>query len=194
MAFLQRLFFESPIYLGIASFLLFGLALLVRRARRETLGRWIAPATVGLIVLLFVLQSFVVTQREHILAATDQFIAAVENRNISALRAIISESYESEGMDAAAIIAYIDDALERLSIYDTRTHRRDVTVDRNRAEMLLAARATVRIGGDVGQMHWGSWRLGWSRDRDAWRITSIRPIMIDGIEFRSLGELRGQIP
>ncbi len=194
MAFLQRLFFESPIYLGIGSFLLFGVALLVRRARRETLGRWIAPATVGLIVLLFVVQRFVVTQREHILEATDRFIAAVENRNTPALRAIISENYESEGMDAEAIIAYIDGSLERLTIYDTRAHRRDVTVNGNRAEMLLAARATVRMGGEVGQMHWGSWRLGWSRDGDAWRINSIRPIMIDGIEFRSLGELRGQIP
>lgn len=194
MDFVQKLFFESPIYLGIFSFILFGVSLLVRRARRETIGRWVAPATVGLIVLLFVSQSLVVTQREHILVATDRFIAAVENRNTSALRAIISESYESEGMDADAILAYIDGALERMSICDTRTHRRDVTVDGHRAEMLLAARATVRIGGDVGQMHWGSWRLGWSRDGDAWRITSIRPIMIDGIEFRSLGELRGQLP
>lgn len=194
MDFVQKLFFESPIYLGIFSFVLFGVSLLVRRARRETLGRWIAPATVGLIVLLFVSQSLVVTQREQILGAADRFISAVENRNTAALRAIISETYESEGMDAAAIIAYIDGALERISIYDTRTHRRDVTVDGNRAEMLLAARATVRIGGDVGQMHWGSWRLGWAREGSAWRITSIRPIMIDGIEFRSLGELRGQIP
>jgi hypothetical protein len=81
-----------------------------------------------------------------------------------------------------------------MKIYDTRYRRRDVVVNGTLADMVLGARATVSVDGGVGQMHWGRWRLQWTRDGDAWKIVDLRPEMIDGMEFSSLGDLRGVVP
>lgn len=194
MDFFQTLFFESRLYLTGLSFLLFGASLFVRRGRRETIGRWIVPATMGLIVLLFVLQAALVTQRERIWLETDRFITAVEARDFAAIREIISPVYDSEGMDAEGILRFIELSLQRLHVYDTRAHRRSVRVTGARAEMILAARATVRADGAAGQMHWGSWRIDWRREADQWRIIALRPTMIDGVEFDGLRALAPHIP
>lgn len=197
MDFLQALFFESPIRLAILAFVLLTAALVARRRYTDTWGSRAVPGAVALVVLLFVLQWAVVTDRERISRATDRLIAAVEGADSAALADLFSDAYDSEGMDKAAIIEFIETALKRVRIYDTRTHRRDITVDGRTAELILAARATVSVGGDVGQLHWGAWRLTWREEPDApdrWRITALQPRMLDGTEFTSLKHLRGVIP
>jgi len=213
MDFVQTLFLESPIRLGVLAFILMSAALVVRKrmafsfddASDRTSGggvghavlhpRAIVPGTTALIALLFAVQYAVVTDRERISLATDRFIAAAERADSAALADLFSDGYDSEGMDKAAVLEFIETALARVRIYDTRTHRRDITVTGRRAELILAARATVSVGGDVGQLHWGAWRLAWAEDADGgWRITALEPRLLDGVEFASLASVRGVIP
>lgn len=194
MNFLQTLLFESPAYLGVLSFFLLGAALFIRRNRPETIGRWILPATLGLSLLLFGVQSLVETQRERVWSAMLAFVGAIEAG--SGPRAVehVSNDYEADGMDRAGFAEFLDGTFERYRIYDTRFHHREITVERGlAARMVVAARATVSREGGIGELHWGRWVLEWRRESDEWRIVSIHPEMLDGVDFDSLRQLRGHL-
>lgn len=194
MDFFQQLFLESPIRLGVFSFAILSIALFARRRYIDTFGRKVVPATASLIVALFAIQYFVTTDREEVLQAMDEFVATIESNDTPRIEAAISDQYESEGMARDDIAEFIRRTLGRIKIYDTRFHRRDVTVQGDRAETIIAARATVSIEGGVGEMHWGSWRIDWGREAGAWRIISLRPLMLDAQEIRGMKDLRGVMP
>lgn len=195
MAFLQNLFLESPAYLGVFSFFLFGIALFIRRSRPETVGRWILPAALGLILLLFGLQSLVETQRERVWSAMLAFVGAIEAGSGPRALEYVSNDYEADGMDRAGFAEFLVGTLERYRIYDTRFHHREIMVERGQsARMVVAARATVSREGGIGELHWGRWVLEWRREAGEWRIVSIQPEMLDGVDFDSLRQLRGHLP
>jgi hypothetical protein len=194
MDFLATLFLESPIALGVFSFLLFAVALFARRAMRESAARTALPITLLVIALLFAVQHFVVTQRERVWRQLDIFIAAVERNDMAAIEDILADSYSAEGMDHAAMRAFIEDRLRALHVYDTRCTDRDVTVDGDRAEMDLLAGATVSIQGGVGDRHLGRWRISWVVESGQWKIAAILPRMIDMVQIGSLRELRAYTP
>lgn len=194
MDFLQSILFESPIWLGVFSFLMFAAVLFARRRLTDKSRAYALPGTLLLTVLLFLLQWLVVTERERILESLDAFVAGLESENEPAWSRVVGEGYRGEGMDRNDVLAYIESALDSVDVYDTRTRRRDVQIDGDSAEMILVAMATVKIGGGVGEFHVARWKIGWGREPDGWKIVSLRPEKIDTIPIRSLGELRGHIP
>lgn len=193
MDFLKMVVFESAVWLGGACFCLFGIVLLSRpRMSGSTKARSL-PALAVLVASLFLLQWLIVTDRERILAQLDAFIAAVVTEDRAAIERVIDDGYESEGMNRDDLAAFLTESLERVDIFDTRLRRRDVTVDGDRAELDLGAMATVRIKGGTGEFHQGRWRIAWHRG-DEWRISSLTPIEIDTIPFKTLRQVRSQIP
>ncbi|HKQ46713.1 MAG TPA: nuclear transport factor 2 family protein [Phycisphaerae bacterium] len=194
MDFFQNLFLESPIRLGVLTLIVLAAALYARRRYMETFGKHILPAAAVLLAALFAIQYLVVTDREEIEKALEEFVAAIEANDSARIDAAISDDYSSEAMVKQDIVAFIERTLSRLKIYDTRFHRRDVTVQDEPAEMIVAARATVSVEGGVGEMHWGSWRIDWLREGGTWRIVAIRPIMLDTQEISGMKGLRGVIP
>ena len=194
MDFLQELFFESPAYLAILSFVLFAVVLLARRRMTGAAARYSLPGVVLLIVVLFIVQQAVETQRERVFRTLDEFIAAISSQNTSAAGRIIGEGYNSEEMKRKDIIEFIGSALETLRIYDSRIRRRDVTINGDRAEMLLAAWATVSIRGAAGEYHLGQWRIGWDVEGGEWKIVSLRPEMIDSLPLAGMSGLKMHMP
>jgi hypothetical protein len=194
MDFLQRLFFESPVYLAVFSFVLFAVVLFTRRRMNGAAARYSLPGVVLLIVAMFSMQQAVETQRERIFRVLDEFITAIASQNISAAGRAIGEGYNSEEMNRKGIIEFIGSALESIKVYDTRIRQRDVTIDGDRAEMQLAAWATVSIRGGAGEYHMGKWRIGWAVEGGEWKIVSLRPEMIDAIPMEGMGRLRMYVP
>lgn len=194
MDFISALFLESPVYLGVFSLFVLGTSLYIRRARPMSAGRWSVPAALGLILLLFCVQRMVTTERERIRSETQEFVAAIERKDMGAIRVTLSTAYSADEMNADAMASYLESVLARLKIYDTRFMRRDVTVRGRDADLLLTARATVSSEGGIGDMHWGTWKLGWKKEGDTWRIVSIVPVVIDGVPFDSLRQLRPYVP
>jgi hypothetical protein len=194
MDFFQKLFLESPIRLGVFSLILLAVALYARRRYIETFGKHLVTAAVGLIAALFALQYLVVTDREEIVQALDDFVAAIEVDDSARIDAAISEEYDSEGLGEQDILGFIERTMRRMKIYDTRFHRRDVEVENERGGMIIAARATVSIEGGVGEMHFGSWRIDWLREGGAWRIIAIVPIKLDAHDVAGMKGLRGIVP
>lgn len=193
MDFLQQVFFESPLWLAVFSFLLFAAALFGRRRLPPRLARDAIPVVLVVIVVLFIVQTEVVTERESILKELDAFVDAIAREDAAGMAKAIGEGYDSEGLDRAGIIEYLTSALESVDIYDTRYRRLDVTVKGNRADMFLAALATVRLWSRPGEYHTGRWRIGWAKEADGWRITSIRPEMLDTAPIDSLRRIRGPL-
>lgn len=190
MAFLSRVLFESAPWLGVLSFVLLAIILLWR-TRWESIParRYALPVTLGVILALFVVQDFVVTQHERILSALDVFIEAVEGENIAAIRTTISDDYKMEDLDAEGFIAYTTGFLEVWDIRDVRYRRRDVVLHGPSATMTLGVTATASRAREVGQTHVGVWELGWACENDAWRIVSVGPRQIDGCAMDSYKQL-----
>jgi len=194
MDFAQLVFFESPFRLAIFCFLLLAAVLLLRRRLTDDARRYSLPAVLALIVLLFIIQRAVVTQRERILAACDDFVDAITREDTGRIARAIGEGFNSEGMDRPGIIRYLNSCLEGVDVFDTRFRRRDVTVTGNRADMLLVALATVRIRGGAGDYHTGRWRVAWAMENGEWKITSLQPEMIDSVPVETLSRLHSYIP
>ncbi len=194
MDLLQKVLFESPIWLGALSFLVFAVVLLAQRRWTGPAARYSLPVTLALIALLFLVQSLVTTQREQILEALNTLVAAVEQKDLDGVRGLISPQYEAEGQNQEAMVAEIADWLEAISIRDTRLTGHTVSIDRDRGEMIFGARATVSIRGGVGEFHFGRWRMSWLHEPDGWKIGSLHPEMIDGRPIGSMGRLRDFAP
>jgi len=186
MDYLSHTFLESPPWLGVFSFLLFAVVLFGRRRLEGRSRDWALPGTLVLIVLLFVVQHLVVTPREEVRAALDELVAAIEREDRAAIAAVVSPAYQSEDMGHADLLAHIETALARMRIYDTRLSSVDIRIEGQRAGVTFLARATVAIESAVGDEHWGRWRVDFVREGGAWRIISIRPVVLDGVEVRNL--------
>lgn len=189
---MQSLFFESPIKLGIFSFLLFAVVLLARTRMQSPAWRNRSlPITLLVILLLFVVQKVVVTQRERVLDRLDAFVQAIETPNATAQSNLIASDYQSEGYDKSEFLDALDRWLKRIDVYDTRYRRRDVDVSGDTAEMTLGAMATVVRNGSTGQTHFGTWHITWVRENGEWRILAIQVEVIDG---RPVKQLRPYLP
>jgi len=193
MDFLKLVLFESSVWLGGACFCLFGLVLFIRPRLSEAARHRSLPIFAAVVAALFIVQSLVVTDRERILAQMNAFVAAVEAEDRAAIERLIDDDYSSDGMNREDMVAFLVESLERVDIFDTRLRRRDVTIDGDRADLNLGALATVRIKGGTADFHQGRWKIAWHHS-DEWRITALTPVEIDTIPFKSIQQVRGQIP
>lgn len=194
MGFLSRLFLESPYLLGCAAFGLLAVGLFVRLRLEGAARRRIVPGVLAVCVLLFLVQGLVVTQRERIQQALNEFVVAIEQETERDAALLVSDDYESEEMDREQFLEMLASFRERLRIYDSRFIRESTEVRGDTAETDLTAKATISVDGGVGEMHWGRWRMGWIRQGDEWRIRSIEPLSVDGIPMTSLRDLRRTVP
>jgi hypothetical protein len=185
---LSRLFFESPLQLAVLSLgLLLGGYLLW--LRMEPPGRRrVMPVTLGVIVLLFLMQRMVVTTREEIRDALAAFVQAVERKDPQDAAMFLSPTFASDDLDREAMTDFIRRALEHVDVYDTRYGRRDITLAGDTATMDLVATATVRVAG-LPRRVTGQWRIGWVREPAGWRITALQPMAIDDVGVSSLSAL-----
>ena len=187
MSFLQTLFFESRLYLGILTFFVFATVLLLRpRMESETFRKRSLPITMLIIIGMFVMQPLITTDREALLARLEVFVNAIVEPNPSVLNDAISSRYDAEELDKAGLLESLGRWMERYDVYDVRYRKRAVTFNGLQAQLELGVMATVQIDKSAGQSHFGTWLIDWEFDNDRWRITAIRPVMIDGIEIQNM--------
>jgi len=192
---LIHLFFESPLWLGAFCFLLFAGVLFARqRWESGAARRYAIPTTLLIIGLLFVIQKLVVTQREEILMAMNAFVAAIEREDTSAIHEALAQDYAGDAMDREGFTNYLASVMEVLDIRDTRLMQRDLDIGDDSAVMTLTAKATVSVRNQIGQFHWGSWRMAWLRKPEGWKIVSVKPLRVDGQPVDTLQTLGGYLP
>jgi hypothetical protein len=194
MDFISRILFESPVWLGILSFIAFAIILFWRtRMESQTARRRAIPMTLVAIALLFLIQTVVETEREKILNQIDRFVTAIVNEQSIEAASIISPLYDSEDVDKDEFEESLKDWFEIIDVRDPRFARRDVTIDGDHAVMILGASATVSIHKETGTTHFAVFRIEWQRESDAWRMTRITPESINLQPITSLRQLRGMV-
>ncbi|MBK8268484.1 MAG: hypothetical protein IPK83_09365 [Planctomycetes bacterium] len=110
MEFISRVFFESPVWLGIFSFIAFAVVLFWRRRlESQSARRRAIPMTLGAIALLFLIEIVVETQREKILDRLDQFVTAIVKEQSTDAEEIISIAYNSEDVGRDAFVDSLRD-------------------------------------------------------------------------------------
>ncbi|MCG8406375.1 MAG: hypothetical protein MI923_14345 [Phycisphaerales bacterium] len=195
MGFMTQVLFESPLWLGALSFLLFAVVLLTRmRWESETARRYALPGILLLIILLFVMQKLVVTQREEVRLTLDHFVTAIEQEDLAATSNFISPDFQTRTMDREGLVTWLEFFFEVWSVRDARIYGCTVNVGSHTAQMTFNASATASRQGAVGQSHLGSWRVDWVRETGAWRILSLQTLTIDSIKVETLSGVPGQIP
>lgn len=187
MNWLEWVFLESPLALGAFAFVL-GFALLVywRRSGRAL------PLLVGLglLLLLFVVQAAVETRRE----IATRLLTPVEEQavagNVDQLQAILAPGFLAGVMQAEE---FLDLAKQRLDAHPL------VSVQRLRSEIesSQAERFWVRNGyyvtGRFGSLGGGAFQCSvlfeFVRAADGWRLASIAPPKVQGMQFQSWGDV-----
>ncbi len=194
MAFVTRVLLESPFLLAILAFLLFGATLFARqRMESQAARRQSIPVILLIIVAMFVAQGLVETDREVISGLIEVFAAAIEAGDVGQAGLLISDEFDGEGEGRGEFIERLEGWLSTVDIRGVQFQRREAVVLGKTATLKLAARATVRIRGQPGVMHWGAWKIDWIRSAEGWRITRIAPEMIDGRSIDSLRALEGYL-
>lgn len=172
---LRWIFLESPAALGVLCFL--GLFFLLVRWRR---GGGVRPLlwAAGITAALFLVQSLVVTLREHALAILGPVERDLERGRTAALSQAMSRSFRSAGRDANQ---FLDLANERVhSLRVNRIANRGVEVldsgpDRFRISAAYTCDVNVReASGNVPSR----WEFEFVNEDGQWKISAIRPTWI----------------
>lgn len=184
-----RLFLESPLYLAVFCLFLSGGAYALWLRSEPPLRRRIWPATIVLIVFLFVLQAAVVTTREELESALRALAQAVDRKDTSAIGGAFGVEYACDGMDRAGVVTFVAEALRHVDVYDVRFHEFDVQSSGAAASLAFSASATVRIEGVPGRIN-GRWNVEWKHGPNGWRIIALRPQEVAGRPVSRLSDLR----
>ncbi len=144
------------------------------------------PLLVGLAasIILFTLQTLVVTKREHAGQTLDAIAADLIAGRTTALQAALAPSFQTDNLDRDAFLRFVADRLRQTDILwarRTRLHIEPSAADRFTA--IAAYTAEIQVAGIP--MHFPStWAITFQRVIDDWQITDIRCRALD--EARNL--------
>jgi hypothetical protein len=170
---LRYLFFESAVLLVML--LAAALAVVVAMYRRRpTAGRrraiWIS---IALAAALLWIQHVVQTDRERIQAAVWAMAMAVDAGEVDTLSTYLAPEFEDHGLDKPAWLTDLRDRLQRWQIDDAKVNGFSINVDTDRATACFSAYCTWRGTGQTGQSIGSSWKLGFVRRPDGWKLVRV---------------------
>jgi hypothetical protein len=186
MAFIAWVLFESAA--ALAAVLGVTLFILLVYWRRSGRGR---PLLIGLAVaiLLFVVQALVVTPREHVGRTLTAIETDIVRARTDALADALAADFDAAGMNRDAFIAYVGRQMQKVDVHyvDRRSlHVEDADGDRVRGTAEYLADVTVR---DYADRLPTRWSLTFVRTADGWKIVTIEPLSIAGIDRPSWNEI-----
>jgi hypothetical protein len=165
---LRQAFLEDPLYIYIA----LGFAELVLAViRHETRARrWSSALVVPpvLAVAVWALSTWVVTDREQIIAATERIARGVEAGSVAAAEETLDDDYRGWAGDKAGILEAGRAALRAYPIQKVGFTRVEVTVEGTEAALRLSTIVTIQEG-KVGLV----WDVRWVKRPSGWRIVAV---------------------
>jgi len=178
---LRWVLLESPAALALpVAFALFVLLVYWRRTER------VQPLRVGIAVggLLFVVQALVTTRREHAVALLNRIEQCVLNSDADGMRPLLASDFRAGSRDADAFVEFVRRQFERLEVLTVRRQRMQVQAEGTDS---AAFAAEVSYIGTVSTRSFrgfleSRWRIVFVRAPQGWRIGSIQPRMIGGVD------------
>lgn len=191
----QHWLFERPMT-GCAALLAFALVLLALFNRRDQLRRGViaAGAVAALAAVVFALGTFVTTDRERVLNASERFVLAAGAGDDATVDALLSDRMSVRVGGAATTWGreWVLDSVRRLGEsyrFDTFEYRSPQGV----TDGPTSARTQFRVvaaGEGLGQaITW--WRISWRKGADGlWRIEELDLLLINGMRPDGAGAMR----
>jgi len=174
--------FESTITLAIfAALVNFGLLVYWRKARD------VKPLLIalGVTAVLFVVQSVVVTTREHVERILSQIEKDLVASRVDALEQALAPKFSSGNMDRDAFVEFARSNLERVQIHWLRrSHLQVRRASRDLCTASVGYVGDVTAEGYVGRAH-TRWSITFIREDGQWRISGVDPPTIMNTEHRS---------
>lgn len=183
---LTWLFLESTIALGaLIALTLFGLLVHWRRGGRAR------PLLIGMGVgaALLLIQALVVTQREHAAATFARIERGLLLSQVDPIERELASEFRAGEMDTEAFLQRARRTLERVEVL--RMRRISLVVhDAQRDRFVVTTRyvCDVRTSNFVGPFE-STWRVGFRRDGRGYRIETVDPVYIHGMNVRSWRQL-----
>ncbi len=178
VAWLTWMLFESPVALGLALLppLFVLLVLWRRRGRAQPLLTGLAMAAV-----LFVLQAFVITRREHAARLLDPIEQELTRAHTGALAAALAPDFAYQALDRDEFLAQVEQSLQRVHIRWLERWR--LTIHDPAPERFAATVEYLAEVNTDGLAHTprSAWDVHFVRTPDGWRIGAVRCLHIDGV-------------
>ena len=191
MGWLTWFLFESVAALGaVLGVVLFVLLVYWRRTGQSR------PLLVGLGVALtlLVIQALVVTQREH----AEHILEPIEKELVAsrtdALAAALAPDFDADGLDRDGFLAYVRRQLQSVKVrWLERWALQLAEADAERFVATATYTADVAGSSYVGSME-SVWAFTFVRTDDGWKIATIRPLSIAGLENPTWGSIDRRSP
>ena len=174
---LKHAFFEDATYVYVA--LIFA-ELAIAAVWHEVRKRWAAILLIVPPVLAgatFLVERVVVTDREKIVAATEEIAASVETGRLDAILPHLHEDFRARvagvPLTKPMVEAAVRSRLVRYEIQSVNLHRMEVEIEGDRARMHV--NTIFRYGPEGAQRYALVWDLRWERVGERWLILDVDP-------------------
>ena len=185
---IQWLLFENRIallvVLGLAEFVV----LWVWARWRTRCTRNAVLAGLVLSILLLIVQTVVVTDRERIITLCNSLAAAVENGKIATVAEHLAPDFRSDGVDRDRLLAELTRLLTRVHVEETQLSNFRVSFADGQTRAEFDATCRVMAGGYVEGGVGTSWRLTLRRTNETWQVLAIELVPTPFFPFRTLAD------
>jgi hypothetical protein len=185
---IQWLLFENRIALLVMLGLTEFVVLWVWARWRTRRTRNAVFAGLVLSIVLLVVQTVVVTDRERIIALCNSLAAAVENGKIAAVAEHLAPDFRSDGVDRDRLLADLTRLLTRVHVEETQLSNFRVSFADGQAHAEFDAACRVMAGGYVEGGVGTSWRLTLRQTNETWQVLAIELVPTPFFPFSTLGD------
>jgi len=188
---IQWLFLENRIALFVlVVFVEFWLLWAWARWRTRRTGRL---ALGGLIVgvLLLVLQTLVVTDREEIIVVCQGISRTIEDGDVDGFGEYIAVEFAVGSIDRDTLLASLTRILTQVRVEEPRLSGFDISVDGDQARADFQAGCRLVTSRFFEGRMLSRWELTFLRFGDRWRVIAIQPVPTPTFPYRTLPEVIG---
>ena len=147
---------------------------------------WIALAILGAVVLALLLNRLIVTDKKRIERTVQEMADAVAKGDIDLLFSHISEDYRNDTQSRTELRSLVTAALGRFEHVNPKIQRVPVNISGMLAHVEISVSGSVESGGARMPMGTSEWVAEFRKEADqAWRVTSITPVRVEGRDVSS---------
>jgi len=170
---LTRLMFEDVWMLAGVGVLASLIALMIHRRRLSSQTRLGLISTVGCFVLLLILQSVVVTDREAVEDTIRALAAAVDDGDIAKISEWVDDSFSTRNWNKESFLAQVTQTLQRWHVDEARIHGFQIELTGNEAAVSFRAYCNLRSDEMAQPNVMSQWKVHCVRSAGKWRLDHI---------------------
>jgi hypothetical protein len=187
----EIILFESPVRL-LVGFACVIAVVWVYGTRTEHSRRVVAAIAllVVLCIVMLIVQSAVVTDREAIRQTIDDIVDAAERGDAAFILSRIDAGYGGDGFDRKEISEWIDRALRIVKVSGVSLVGVDIDTQISPPSVEIRSHSLIEVRNAYTGPVFSTWRLEFANNPQGWKISRITPIAIGQRSVQGIRDLR----